>query len=80
MKAFPNMITCRFFKKKVDKANAMLAKYPPYEAIKAVDNDRIKSYFLEGKNLIEIAVLMRLSEEEIGIRLNELGLIEKVVG
>jgi hypothetical protein len=68
------------FQKKVDRAKEMLAKYPPFEAIKAVENDRIKAYFSEGKNLEQIAVLMRLSEEEMGLRFKELGLLEKVEG
>jgi transposase len=72
--------TMPLFQKKVDKANATLAKYPPFEAIKTVENDRIKAYFQEGKNLEQIAVLMRLSEEEIGLRFKELSLLEKIGG
>jgi hypothetical protein len=72
--------TMPLFQKKVDRAKEMLAKYPPFEAIKAVENDRIKAYFSEGKSLEQIAVLMRLSEEEMGLRFKELGLLEKVGG
>jgi hypothetical protein len=66
------------FQDKVDKANATLAKYPPFEALKAIENDDIKACFMKGKSIEQIAILMQLSEEEIGIRLKDLGLLEKV--
>ena len=66
------------FQDKVDKANAFFAKNPPFEAIKLIENEEIKGYFTKGKSIEQIAVLMRLSEEEIGIRLKDLGLLEKV--
>jgi hypothetical protein len=62
--------TMPLFQKKVDEA----------EAIKAFENDRIKAYFSEGKSLEQIAVLMRLSEEEIGLRFKELSLLKKAGG
>ena len=65
------------FQDKVDKANAFFAKNPPFEAIKLIENEEIKAYFTKGKRIEQIAVLMRLSEEEIGIRLKDLGLLEK---
>jgi hypothetical protein len=64
------------FQKKVDKANEMLAKNPPFEAIKAIENQRIKAFFVEGKNAEQIAVLMKMSESDVSLRLQELGLIE----
>jgi hypothetical protein len=70
--------TMPLFQKKLDKANAMLAKCPPFEALKAIENDDIKACFMKGKSIEQIAVLMQLSEEEIGIRLKDLGLLEKV--
>jgi hypothetical protein len=70
--------TMPLFQDKVDKANATLAKYPPFEALKAIENDDIKACFMKGKSVEQIAVLMQLSEEEIGIRLKDLGLLEKV--
>jgi hypothetical protein len=70
--------TMPLFQDKVDKANATLAKYPPFEALKAIENDDIKTCFMKGKSIEQIAVLMQLSEEEIGIRLKDLGLLEKV--
>jgi hypothetical protein len=70
--------TMPLFQDKVDKANATLAKYPPFEALKAIENDDIKACFMKGKSIEQIAVLMQLSEEEIGIRLKDLGLLEKV--
>jgi hypothetical protein len=70
--------TMPLFQKKLDKANAMLAKCPPFEALKAIENDDIKTCFMKGKSIEQIAVLMQLSEEEIGIRLKDLGLLEKV--
>lgn len=66
------------FQNKLDKVNAILAKSPPFEAFKSIENDEIKAYFMKGKSIEQIAVLMRLSEEEIGIRLKDLGLLEKV--
>ena len=64
------------FQKKVDKANEMLAKNPPYEAIKAIENERIKAFFVEGKNAAQIAVLVKMSETDISLRLQEMRLIE----
>jgi hypothetical protein len=72
--------TMPLFQKKVDEAKAFLAKHPPFEAIKAFENDRIKAYFSEGKSLEQIAVLMRLSEEEIGLRFKGLSLLKKAGG
>jgi CRISPR/Cas system CMR-associated protein Cmr5 small subunit len=66
------------FQKKLDKVNAILAKSSPFEAFKAIENDDIKAFFMKGKSIEQIAVLMQLSEEEIGIRLKDLGLLEKV--
>jgi hypothetical protein len=66
------------FQKKVDKANATLAKCPPFEALKAIENDDIKACFMKGKSIEQIAILMQLSEEEIGVRFKDLGLLEKV--
>jgi hypothetical protein len=62
------------FQKKVDKANEMLAKNPPFEAIKAIENERIKALFVEGKNSVQIAILMKMPEAEITLRLKEMGL------
>ncbi len=62
------------FQKKVDKANEMLAKNPPFEAIKAVENERIKAFFVEGKSATQIAILLRMSEAEVSLRLKEMGL------
>jgi hypothetical protein len=70
--------TMPLFQDKVDKANATLAKYPPFEALKAIENDDIKACFMKGKSIEQIAILMQLSEEEIGVRLKDLGLLEKV--
>jgi hypothetical protein len=39
------------FQKKLDKANAILAKSPPFEALKAMENDWIKGHFEQGKRL-----------------------------
>jgi hypothetical protein len=64
------------FQKKVDKANEILAKNPPYEAIKAIENQRIKVFFVEGKNAAQIAALMKMSETDVSLRLQELGLVE----
>jgi hypothetical protein len=64
------------FQKKVDKANEMLAKNPPFEAIKAIENQRIKAFFVEGKNAEQIAVLIKMSEADVSLRLQELQLIE----
>jgi hypothetical protein len=66
------------FQNKLDKANAILAKSPPTEIFKAIENDEIKACFMKGKSIEQIAILMQLSEEEIGIRLKGLGLLEKV--
>ena len=66
------------FQKKLDKVNAILAISSPYEAFRLIENEEIKAYFTKGKSIEQIAVLMQLSEEEIGIRLKDLGLLEKV--
>jgi hypothetical protein len=70
--------TMPLFQDKVDKANAFFAKNPPFEAMKILENEEIKDCFMKGKSIEQIAVLMQLSEEEIGIRLKDLGLLEKV--
>jgi hypothetical protein len=70
--------TMPLFQDKVDKANAFFAKNPPFEAMKILENEEIKACFMKGKSIEQIAVLMQLSEEEIGIRLKDLGLLEKV--
>ena len=63
---------------KVDKANAFLKKHPPFAAIKEVENNRIKAYFEQGIALEQIAVNMKFSENEISLRLTEMGLIQLV--
>ena len=64
------------YQKRADEASAFLKKNPPFEAIKAIENKRIKRYFEEGNSLEQIAVLFKLSEKEVAARLQELGLIE----
>ena len=68
------------YQKKADKASAFLKKHPPFEAIKEMENNRIKTYFNEGKSFSEISVLVRLSETEVVSRLTDMGLlfVEKV--
>ena len=72
--------TMPVFQKKADKASAFLKKHPPFEAIKEMENNRIKTYFNEGKTFPEISVLVRLSEMEVASRLTDMGLliVEKV--
>jgi hypothetical protein len=48
--------TMPLFQDKVDKANATLAKYPPFEALKAIENDDIKACYMKGKSIEQIAV------------------------
>jgi hypothetical protein len=67
------------FQKKLDKANAILAKSPPFEALKAMENDWIKGHFEQGKTLADIAVLIRLSAVDIELRLQDMGLIEATI-
>jgi hypothetical protein len=62
------------FQRKADEASAFLKKHPPFEAIKAIENERIKTFFVEGKNAVEIAVLMKMSEAEVSVSLKEMEL------
>ena len=72
--------TMPVFQKKAAKASAFLKKHPPFEAIKEMENNRIKTYLNEGKTLFQISVLVGLSDAELNIRLKEMGLLvtEKV--
>lgn len=64
------------FQKKVDKANEMLAKYPPTQILKEMEQKRIKSLLEQGRTIAEIAAFLKKSEEYITIRLQEMGLLE----
>ena len=66
------------FQKKVDKANAILANNPPYQIIRDIEDNRIKTFFEQGLSLEQIAANMSLTESEIMLRLTEMGLVEKV--
>ena len=63
------------FQKKADKASAFLKKHPPFEAIKAIENESIKTFLNEGKTLSQISFVVGLSEAELIIRLKEMGLL-----
>ncbi len=63
------------FQKKVDKANAFFKKNPPFEAILIIENERIKQYFEQGKTLVQISDLVKLTEVEVSTRLKDMGLL-----
>ena len=64
------------FQKKVDKANAILAVSPPTEFLKIRENKRIKEYFEQGMSIDLIAQNLEFSENEVLVRLEEMGLIK----
>ena len=63
---------------RAEQASAFLKANPPFEAIKAIENEQIKAFFLEGKNALQIALLMKISETDVSLRLQEIGLIEAI--
>ena len=68
--------TMPLFQKKVDKANAILAVSPPTEFLKIRENKRIKEYFEQGMSIDLIAQNLEFSENEVLVRLEEMGLIK----
>ena len=64
------------FQGKVDKANAILAKNPPTQVMRAIENQRIKAYFEQEITLEQMAVNMNLTENEVSLRLTEMGLVQ----
>ena len=64
------------FQGKVDKANAILAKNPPTQVMRAIENKRIKAYFEQEITLEQMAVNMNLTENEVSLRLTEMGLVQ----
>ena len=67
--------TMPVFQKKTDKASAFLKKHPPFEAIREMEDNNIKTYLNEGKTFSQISVLVGLSEPELTMRLKEMGLL-----
>ena len=64
------------FQGKVDKVNAILAKNPPTQVMRAIENQRIKAYFEQEITLEQMAVNMNLTENEVSLRLTEMGLVQ----
>ena len=62
------------FQKKLDKANAILTEFPPLLLLRERDNKRIKQYFEQGLPIEQIVLLVKLSENEVLLRLEEMGL------
>ncbi len=64
------------FQGKVSKANAILAKNPPNQIMKDIEDKRIKAYFEQEITLEQMAVNMNLTENEVSLRLTEMGLVQ----
>ena len=64
------------FQKKMDKANAILAVSPPTQFLKERENKRIKQYFEQCFPIEQIAQNLSLSENEVLLRLEEMGLVK----
>ena len=62
------------FQKKLDKANAILTEFPPLLLLRERDNKRMKQYFEQGLPIEQIVLLVKLSENEVLLRLEEMGL------
>ena len=62
------------FQKKLDKANAILTEFPPLLLLRERDNKRIKQYFEQGLPIEQIVLLVKLSKNEVLLRLEEMGL------
>ena len=62
------------FQKKLDKANAILTEFPPLLLLRERDNKRMKQYFEQGLPIEQIVLLVKLSKNEVLLRLEEMGL------
>ena len=66
------------FQKKADKVKAILAEYPFTDFINEQINNRIKLCFEKGFSIAKTASQLKLSKEEVILRLKEMGLIEQI--
>ena len=64
------------FQKKLDKANAILAKSNPLVFLRELENKQIKQYFEQNMPIEQISHQLRLTQEEVLLRLHEMRLIE----
>jgi folate-dependent tRNA-U54 methylase TrmFO/GidA len=64
------------FQKKLDKANAILAKSNPLVFLRELENKQIKQYFEQNMPIEQISHQLRLTQEEVLLRLHEMSLIE----
>ncbi len=69
------------FQEKKDKVAAILEKHPiPQEWLKEIKDDRIKRRFEQNMSIEQIAQVLELPKAEVLTALEEMGLIERVIG
>ncbi len=61
------------FQDKVDKANAILTKFPPTAFLKEKQNGHIKRLLEQGMSIEQIVEQVDLLEEEVKLRISEIG-------
>ena len=60
----------------MDKANAILATSPPTQFLNERENKRIKQYFEQCLPIEQIAQNLDLTENDVLLRLEEMGLVK----
>ncbi len=66
------------FQNTMNKVGVVLAKESTQTLIREIKNERIKAYFEQNKSIEEIAELVKISETEVLLALEEMGLVEPI--
>lgn len=70
--------TMPLFQDTMNKVGAILEKESTQMLIRDIKNERIKAYFEQNMPIEQIAVASRLSETDVLLRLEEMGLVEPI--
>ena len=66
------------FQDTMNKVGSVLAKESTQTLIRKIKNERIKAYLEQNMTIDKIAILSKLSETEVLLSLEEMGLVEPI--